>query len=123
MLFQVVINRCNLQVGYVCEAVPHSQAAPTKSRRHAARMVFPTDLSTCSVHNLRGLPRPKSQKGLTGFGKHAAHVKPVRLRKVIHIGHSCYIVQQTLSHQLVAEGFASGVRVVVDKWGRPGARP
>lgn len=82
--------------------MPHSQAAPTKSRRHAARMVFPTDLSTCSVHNRRRLPRPKPQKGLTGLGKHAAHVKPVHPHKVIHIRQPCYIVQQTLFRQLLA---------------------
>ena len=101
--------------------MPHSQAAPTKSRRHAARMVFPTDLSTCSVHNPPGLPRPKSQKDLTGLGKHADHMKRVHPHKVIHIGRGGYIVQQTLFRQLVAVGFASGVRVAVDKWGRPAA--
>lgn len=100
--------------------MPHSQAAPTESRRHAARMVFPTDLSTCSVHNPPGLPRPKSQKGLTGLGKHADQMKRVHPHKVIHIGRGCYIVQQTLFRQLVAVGFASGVRVAVDKWGAAG---
>ena len=83
-------------------------------------MVFPTDLSTCSVHNPPGLPRPKSQKDLTGVGKHADHMKPVHPHKVIHIGRRCYSVQQTLFRQLVAVSFASGVRVAVDKWGAAG---
>ena len=78
-------------------------------------MVFPTDLSTCSVHNPLWQPEPQSPKGLTGLGKRADHVKRVRAVEVIHIGQSCYIVQQTLVRQLFAVGSASGARIAVDK--------
>lgn len=82
-------------------------------------MVFPTELSTCSVHNRRKRRRPKSQKGLTGLCKRADHVKRVRAVGVIHIGWGCYIVQQTLARQPLAVGSASGVRIAVDKLCRP----
>lgn len=101
--------------------LPHSRAAPIKTRHHAGRMMFPTDLSTCSVHNLPKRRRPKSQKGLTGLCKRADHVKRVRAAQVIHIGRGRYIVQQTLVRQALAMGSASSVRATVDKLCRPEA--